>query len=267
MTLVVSLRVPDGVVLAADSLQTTQTFIQAGFKDFKVKDTKTGAEISVGDLNLPPIPMPTSTSSYAQKLFSFRGKYGIATFGSAIINNRTIYNHIKNLESKTPDEETSSMSKVAELLKNYFSQQLNEQIKASNQQLQPNQVVMGFQIVGYETSEDIFGHTIEVIIGHTPYINVIQGIGCTVSGDTEVCRKLWEIGVQNQARQTNYGAFSLKDAIDYVEFLIHTTASFQRFSNMIPTVGGAVDIALITNYSNFKWVKSKDLTKILEKTY
>jgi hypothetical protein len=265
VTLVVSLRVPDGVVLAADSLQTTQTFIQAGFKDFKVKDPKTGEDISIGDLNLPPIPMPTSTSSYAQKLISFKNKFGIATFGSAILNNRTIYNHIKNLEGQV-GEDITSLSKAAEIIQDYFVKQLQEQLKAPGQRpLQQNQVVMGFQIVGFESPDDIFGHTVEVIIGQNPSRKTIDGIGCTVSGDNEVVKKLWEIGQTNPARQTNYASFSLKDAVDYVEFLINTTADFQRFSNMIPTVGGAVDIALITNYSDFKWVRSKELTKILEK--
>ena len=144
--------------------------------------------------------------------------------------------------------------------------QLKLQLKVPGQgPLQPNQMVMGFQIVGFEGPDDIFGHTVEVIIGEKSTRRMIDSMGCTVSGDTEVVKKLWEIGQANPARQTNYGSFSLKDAVDYVEFLINTTANFQRFSNMIPTVGGAVDIALITNYSDFKWVKSKDLTKILEK--
>lgn len=264
MTLVVSLRVPDGIVLAADSLQTTQVAIVPGVKDFKVKNPKTGDEISIGDLNLPPIAMPTSTSSYAQKLFSFREKFGVATFGSAVINNRTIYNHIKNLEITSKDQKINSVSEVGKLLMDYFSTQLQDQLKTTGQSLAKGQIVMGFQVVGYETQNDLFGHTVEVVIGETSSSRMIDGIGCTVSGDTEVVRKIWEIG-KGTNRAANYASFSLKDAVDYVEFLITTTASFQRFANMIPTVGGAVDIGLITNYSEFKWIKYKDLTRILEK--
>lgn len=262
MTLVVSLRVPDGVVLAADSLQTTQASLQLGMKDFKVKNEKTGEEINVGDLKLPSILMPTSTSSYAQKLFSFKDKFGVATFGSAVINSRTIYNHIKNLELNT--KEIKTVSEAGKILLDYFTVQLQEQLKVTGQKLAKGQLVMGFQVVGYESQNDLFGHTVEVIIGEEPKSRMIDGIGCTISGDTEVVKKIWEIG-QGTNRAANYGAFSLKDAVDYVEFLINTTASFQRFANMIPTVGGAVDVALITNYSKFQWIKYKDLTKILEK--
>jgi hypothetical protein len=263
MTLVVSLRVPDGVILAADSLQTAQVAIQPALKDFKVTNPKTGEEIPIGNLTLPPILMPTSTSSYAQKLFSFKEKFGVATWGSAVINDRTIYNHIKNLELNIKDE-VKSVSEAGKILMDYFTEQLQEQLKISGQKLKQGQIVMGFQVVGYETSSDLFGHTFDVAIGENPISNMINGIGCTISGDTEVVKKIWEIG-QGTPRATNYGLFSLKDAVDYVEFLINTTASYQRFANMIPTVGGAVDIALITNYSRFTWIKYKDLTKILEK--
>lgn len=263
MTLVVSLRVPDGVVLAADSLQTTQVAIQPAVKDFKVTNPKTGEEIPFGDLRLPPIMMPTSTSSYAQKLFSFKEKFGVATFGSAVLNNRTIYNHIKNLELGLK-EEITCVSQAGKILTDYFTQQLQEELKATGQQLGKGQIVMGFQVVGYETQSDLFGHTVDVGIGEKSVTQMIDGIGCTVSGDNEVVRKIWEIG-HGTNRAPNYGSFSLKDAVDYVEFLINTTANFQRFANMIPTVGGAVDIALITNYSKFTWIKYKDLTKILEK--
>lgn len=263
MTLVISLRVPDGVVLAADSLQTTQVAFQPGVKDFKIKNPKTGEDISIGDFRFPPIMMPTSTSSYAQKLFSFKEKFGVATFGSSIINNRTIYNHIKNLELSTQDK-IDSVSKAGKIILEYFSSQLAEQLKTSGQKLNKGQIVMGFQVVGYETAKDLFGHTVDIGIGETPTSKMHDGIGCTISGDTEVVRKVWEIG-QGTNRAPNYGSFSLKDAVDYVEFLINTTASFQRFANMIPTVGGSVDVALITNYSKFTWIKYKELTRILEK--
>ncbi|MBK6498380.1 MAG: hypothetical protein IPG00_09510 [Saprospiraceae bacterium] len=62
----------------------------------------------------------------------------------------------------------------------------------------------------------------------------------------------------------NFGAFSLQDGIDFCDFLTNTTSSYQRFANMIPTVGGHVDIGMITQYAGFKWIKVKDLTKILE---
>jgi len=262
MTLVVSLRVPDGVVIAADSLQTTMGTVFPGLRNFKTKDDS-GKDVTIPDLKLPPLQIPTSTLPYAQKLFPFNGRYGIATFGTAIINQRTIYNHIKNLEYKANDKEYT-INEVAELIQEYFTEQLDLDLKKQQTHIPKNAFAFGFQIVGYNTLDDVSGQTIEVTIGNPNRMNVHDGIGCTISGDTIVVKKLWELG-QKGNLGTNYGAFSLQDAIDYVEFLINTTASFQRFANMIPTVGGEVDIALITSYGGFKWIKSKPLTRVIEK--
>ena len=262
MTLVVSLRVPDGVVIAADSLQTSMGILTPGIKNLKTKDDH-GRDVIIPDLKFPPVPIPTSTLSFAQKLFPFKGKFGVGTFGTAIINERTIYNHIKNLEVKAKDKDYK-LSELADLIESYFTEQLAIDLNKKKQKLPTNTLACGFQIAGYNTSDDLFGSTIELIIGNPNKKTVHDQIGCTVSGDTNVVSKLWEIGKEKNLK-TNYGSFSLQDAIDYVEFLINTTASFQRFANMIPTVGGAVDIALVTSYSNFNWVKYKPLTKILEK--
>lgn len=265
MTLVVSLRIPDGVVLAADSLQTSIGRLMPGFpKNYKFK-TKSGVEINSDDLKLPPIPIPTSTSSFAQKLFPFRGKFGIATFGLGIINGRTVYNHIRNLE-EIEHQKADTVTEVATLIRSYFDKEVRTQLASVKDQPQPppGQLIVGFHVAGYD-SNSIFGKTAEVTIVHG---NEIKGnrewndIGCTVSGDTQFAGKVFEL---QSARPVNYASFSLQDAVDYAQFLINSTSQYQRFADMIPTVGGEVDVALITNYSRFTWIKCKDLTRIIDK--
>ncbi|RMD91185.1 MAG: hypothetical protein D6813_08050 [Calditrichaeota bacterium] len=267
MTLVVSLRVPDGVVLAADSLQTTQATIIPGLKDFKTACPKCSEEITLEKIQMPPIQMPMSTSSYAQKLFPFTKKFGAASFGSGIVNNRTIYYQMKILEKSLSEESIVSVSEAADKILEYFDEELKKELKNRNLDIAsaPEDFYpFGFQIVGYETDQDVSGKTIEVLIGKKSIKRDIEGIGCTVSGDRQVVAKLWELREEDPRFSTNFGSFSLQDAIDYAEFLIRTTAMHQRFSNMIPTVGGAVDIALVTTHSGFSWIKFKKLTKILE---
>ena len=262
MTLIVSLRVPDGVVIAGDSLQTTKGSITPEIKDLKTKDN-TGREVTISKLKLSPLQIPTSTLPNAQKLFPFNKRFGIGAFGNAIVNQRTMYNHFKNLESQIETDNISIMD-FADKIKEYFSEQRQEELSSRKQDVRKDGFAFGFQIVGYENKDDVSGKTVEVNIGNPNKIKVHDGISCTISGDNVVVQKLWELGKQKRL-VTNYGAFSLQDAIDYAEFLINTTASFQRFANMIPTVGGAVDIALVTSYSGFNWIKTKALTKILEK--
>ena len=267
MTLVVSLRVPDGVVLAADSLQTTQAAIFPGLKDIKIACPKCKEQITLKEIHMPPIQVPMSTSSFAQKLFPFKNNFGVACFGSGIVNSRTIYYHIKILEKSLSNEAIDSVSGAAGKIMDYFDAELKEDLTKRNLDIAnaPEEFYpFGFQVVGYETDKDISGKTIEVLIGKKSKKKEIDQIGCSVSGDRQIVTKLWELHEDDPRLATNYGSFSLQDAIDYAEFLIKTTATQQRFSNMIPTVGGEVDIALITTHSGFKWIQFKNLTKVLE---
>jgi hypothetical protein len=259
MTLIVSLRVPDGVVIAGDSLQTVRGSLQMELKQHPV-DVPGHGQVKV-DLKLPALEFSTSTYSYAQKIFPFKKKFGMGAFGSGIINQRTIYNHIRNLE-RTISEDLDLMA-VAEKIKDYFWNEFQEDLKKQEkleelEKLPDATTVFGMQIIGYKAQSDYSGHTIQVTIGKEPAIQEFGGIGCTVSGETNVTRLLWQLG------NANYGAFSLQDAVDYAEFLINTTATHQRFANMIPTVGGFIDVALLTNYNDFRWIRCKKMTKIIE---
>lgn len=49
----------------------------------------------------------------------------------------------------------------------------------------------------------------------------------------------------------------IQDAIDLAEFLVETTINFSRFIPGPPTVGGPIEIAAITKHEGFKWVRRK----------
>ncbi|CAH2603033.1 conserved protein of unknown function [Rhodovastum atsumiense] len=53
-------------------------------------------------------------------------------------------------------------------------------------------------------------------------------------------------------------AMPIQDAIDLARFLVETTIGFVRFAVHLPkSVGGAVDIAAITKHEGFRWVQRK----------
>lgn len=49
----------------------------------------------------------------------------------------------------------------------------------------------------------------------------------------------------------------IQDAIEFAEFLVHTTIGFTRFKRGAPTVGGPIESAAITKHEGFKWVRRK----------
>ena len=259
MTLAVSLRVPDGLVIASDSLSTTTGHIGIA-AEFEGPCPKCHENIKIKKVSLPPIQIPTSLSSFAQKVFPFNRAFGIATFGIAILNEKTIYYHVRKLEKNT-NETFSGATEVAKFIMNYFNTEIRKQI--SDIEKAPDDFYpLGFIVAGYDGD---IAKTIVVSIGKKSKIKENIGSGCTYGGDGEVVNKLWELSKSDPRRATTYATFSLQDAVDYAEYLIYSTANFQRFSNMIPTVVGYVDIGLITPFKEFTWIKCKEMTEILEK--
>lgn len=47
------------------------------------------------------------------------------------------------------------------------------------------------------------------------------------------------------------------DAVCMAEYLVQTVIGYYRFSSGLPVVGGAIDIATITKHEGFRWVRSK----------
>lgn len=212
--------------------------------------------------------VPTSTWPYAQKMFPLEGRFGLATYGNGFVNNRSIYNHIIELASRFPkaDPKKDHLEETTAFIVQYFSDQLRAEWKKSgiDANLQPEDWwPFGFQLVGFtkDANGEPVPHTHLIKIGKTPSVERFDSIGCTWSGDGSVVGLLWS----SKAPVANFGAFSLQDAIDYAKFLIRTTADYQRFSGRLPTVGGEIDIALITNHRGFRWIAQKELYRILDK--
>jgi hypothetical protein len=263
VTLVVSLIVPDGVVLAADSLATTTGRLNI-VGQIEGKCDKCGADIKVPELKLPPIPIPSSTTPFAQKVFNFKNKFGVAFWGNASVNKQTMYSQMKRLENRTK-EEIDSVDDAADTIANHFIKELEAELGDLNK-MPADVSAFGFHVVGYGSAESIIGKVWSIRIGRTVKKESHNEFGCHVSGERQVVSKLWKKDESIPVPRPRYGSFTLQDAIDYTDFLIKTTSDYQRFANMIPTVGGEADIALVTHYAGFKWIRCKQLTRIIEAT-
>jgi hypothetical protein len=268
MTLNVSLRVPDGIVLASDSLATLIANINQKM-NVSAKCPTCTSVFQITDVQTPPMKIPSSTWPYAQKMYPLKGRFGMATFGSGFVNNRSIYNHVVELASKFPVavEGECHLDKMAEFIVEYFKAELmKEWVKHGvNAELQPDDYrPFGFHLVGFKNDAggDPVPTTYVLNIGKAPSIEKYDQIGCAVTGDQAVVKRLWPSDGRGGA---NFQAFSLQDAIDYAKFLIRTTADFQRFSGNLPTVGGDIDVALITNHRGFRWIHQKELYRVLDK--
>ena len=263
MTLIVSLRIPDGIVIAGDSLSTV---VGKGQLEAKIDVTCPECNHKHGiQQRLPMPPVSATTFSYAQKVFPFCDRFGVGTFGTGLLADKSIYFAMRLIEQRLKEEEISleGVSKVAKEIGSEVHDLLKEQLKRENttvDSLPKNSAVLGFQVVGYD---DTSPRTVEVYVGRTVHCKTQEELGCTASGSQDIVQAIWQLYKKHPESQPPYPVFSLQDAIDYAEFMIRTTIAHQRFSQTIPNVGGEIDIALVTPFDGFRWIRQKDLGKVL----
>lgn len=264
MTLIVSLRTPDGIVIAGDSLASMVT--QRNFQtQITLPCPHCGKDHPI-NIDVPLPPLPATTFSYAQKVFPFLKKYGVGTFGMGMLTGKSIYFIIREFEqiilrdpNTTP---VSGVTDAAHQIGHYVYELFKQQVAAEGRDLDTiTGEPLGLQIAGYDESQ---AKTIEIGMGKTLTIkDPHEGAGCMMSGQHHVAGAIATLYNQPDQRPA-FGVFSLQDAIAYAEFLIKTTALHQKFSATMPGVGGDIDIALITPFDGFRWIRQKSLTKLLE---
>lgn len=95
-----------------------------------------------------------------------------------------------------------------------------------------------------------------LIIGHgtnlAAALTELKLVNADKAGDTtlEISKRLYENRILHAA--------PIQDAIDLARFLVDTTKGFTRFAtNRVKTVGGPIEIAAITKHEAFKWVQRK----------
>lgn len=265
MSLILSLRISDGIVVATDSLSTSNDLLEIATSGIEIKCPHCDKIIKDKGFKLPPIPIPFSASSYTQKLFKFFKKYAISFSGMGILNNRSIFYHIKQLEWENEKLKDCSIDKIVEKIGEYFESELIKTFPDYKSKAPENWVPLSFHINGYSGKDNnLHGITYELKLGKKNVKKIHDSIGCTIGGDVRVVSKLWEMGKIDPKQKIRYRLLTLQDAIELSEFFINTTSTFQKFANQVPTVGGDTDIALITPFHGFTWVKRKRLDKIIE---
>lgn len=260
MTQIISIRTPDGIVIAGDSLATLNSpvTLEASI-DFKCscgKKSNITKPISSG------VALPRSTFSFAQKVFPFLDQYGIGAAGSGQLCDKTTYFAIRELEDYLREKKKKkkwSLQEAAEEIKKYFHLLVKKQFPdLSSSDDDWNGI--SFQIVGYE---DATAKSLTIYIGKKVRVDNFNGMGATFIGDQKISQTFMELYGKHRDDKPRIELFSLQDAVDYAEFMINTTASYQRFSSAMPSVGGNVDIALVTPFDGFKWIKQKHMGNIL----
>ncbi len=260
MTIVLALKVGDGLVLGADSASTVTT--RNGYHN-----------------------------SYfnAEKLFNLdrRLPLGLLTFGLGGLAGRSVSSHVKDLrealadafDSRHLDVSSYSVGRAAELVREHFFEGLYKPtIEAGEDAPAMGFIVAGFS-AGVRTGEV---WTVTINRGGTCdeprcVVPASQMVGFHVEGQPEAVHRLllgWapeiltrliQVGVPEQDARVLLNAtrplidstMPLQDAIDLVDYLVEVTCGFVRFEPGLATVAKPIDTAAITPHEGFRWIHRK----------
>lgn len=266
MTLTVAVLVPDGIVLAAESLATLSSKLNIICPKCKNK-------LSIQAIDCPnpecdkkiEFNLPASNSKYANKLFNLKDRLvGITTAGSGFITGRTTESHIREFES-IQLAERDTVEDIANKLGNYFLDQAKGVVKNFNN-LSENTQFIQFLVAGYDNvdiqkGEVKIGKVFSMTVGKEVKMEKIheKGYGSSIQGDPRVVMKLMKKDPAIPIAEVPFNMLPLQDAIDYARFLLKTTIDYQRFAVMIPTCGGEIEVATITPQRGFEWINKKQL--------
>lgn len=274
MTIALSIKVNDGVVLAADS---ASTLISIG---------------ATGEDNV------INVYNNANKIFNLKKGWpiGAVSWGLGNIGNASISTLMKDLRQRFDENSNKSrqsawsldkgkytVQHVAELVRKFFFEE-HYAVVHKGLDSKPS---LGFIVAGYSANGLMAEeYQINIINGEcsTPIpIRSENEAGVTWNGQTDAISRLLlgfgiklpnvlsrNLGVpdnqiesvmnifrQEMAVPLVVSAMPIQDAIDLAAFLVETTIQFSRFSPGAPVVGGPIEIAVITKHEGFKWIRRK----------
>ena len=263
-------KVPEGLVLAADSATT----VQAGL----VPPGHDGGTSGILKVFLN-----------ATKVFQIRDlPVGVLTWGAGAFQARTIASLVEEFENSETIRETSrqslSIRDVADTFWDFMRSKSDEFFAEIPIDSRPRS---GFVICGYSKSEFFPEEYAVVVPTNVPQrvrepIENQPNFGANWYGSTDAIVRLHHgrddrifnllrrFGMEEEqlsslrekiSQEIQYTilfhAMPLGDAIDYAEFIVQTTISRFRFVVGAEVCGGPVDIATITRKEGFRWVVRK----------
>jgi len=238
MSLVITVYVREGMVMAADSRLTLNTQQKQG------EATTVNLAVGQSDSNC--------------KLFLSPPGVGISTFGAADIKGVPIAGYVESFISGQLKDEQFPVEEVASRLLQYFAA------------LDPVPQAQ-FHVAGYSNADDQAEQQVwhvNVAASSCSRLNPPGEQGASWGGEADILARLVQpvaqIGTGDKIEQRfpyyqiQWGFFTLQDAIDFAVFAVRSTIDAIRFQPRAKTVGGPIDV-LVIKPAGATWIQRKQL--------
>ena len=223
MSFLIAVHVNEGIVLASDR-RTTYTNTQ-----------------TVGDIVIQRIGIHTTNST--DKTFICPNMAGISTCGDASLLGKPITGFIQEMIRERIGADCK-VADVPQIIVDYFNEL--PQIPDTH-----------FIVAGYDATDSGKRQLLYKIKVKSKEIEEINtsAQGASWEGETfTLTRLIQKVSIKTDAgkyvdlpyEEILWSYFTLQDAIDFARYAVETTIQTMRFKNVIETVGGKVDILVIT---------------------
>lgn len=236
MSFLIAVHVNEGIVLASDR-RTTYTNTQ-----------------TIGKQVVQRIGIHTTEST--DKTFICPNGSGISTCGDGSLQGKPITGYIQDMIRLHISKETT-IEEIPEIIIEYFN--------GLDVVPDTNFIVAGYQMTEEGGKEQKL-YKVNVKDKNKECINT-DSQGATWDGESTTLTRL----IQNVSMKAEDGTyidlpyeeilwnyFTLQDAVDFARYAVETTIKTMRFKNVIETVGGNVDILVITPEET-KWLQKEEL--------
>ncbi|WP_370575118.1 hypothetical protein [Methanomethylovorans sp.] len=258
MTIVLTILVNDGVVLAGDSALT--------------------ADVEGNIVNL----YETSKIANLHKSLPI----GIMTWGRASIGNASILTLIKDFRKRIMGLDTTCLNCKLDT-NNYTIEGVAQLFKAfifdeiyTKSQVDDERFILGFVIAGYSANSSM-AERWEITVKESKCNGPIQilGDGLIYAGEKEAISRLvngYDLKLKDVLQNTGLSQkkingimetidselstqlvsdkMPIQDVIHLSRFLLDLTINYFRFKPVISSVGGSTEIAAITKHEGYKWI-------------
>jgi hypothetical protein len=233
MSFVITVYVPTGIVMASDSRQSITIEGEAP--------------------NKKPLPkIETMSSDFVYKTFLLElPKVGINSYGDSLLGKTTIESHIKRFSEEMVDHQddvTTIPSKLIEFFRKDFP-------KANT-----SFHVAGFKRIGRKSIPYVYHchvgkGTIERPNVEPKTDKVVYG--ASWGGQVDIISSLLKAPPGQPRAPIIWDAMNIQDAIDFAIYAVRTTIDTMRFQARPKSVGGPIDVLLITPDEGALWIQRK----------
>ena len=236
MSFLIAVHVNEGIVLASDR-RVTYTNTQ-----------------TIGTITVQRIGIHSTNST--NKTFACPNGAGIATCGDASLEGKPITGFIQEMIRTKIGKETP-VENIPQIIVDYFN--------ALSTVPDTHFIVAGYSMEEAEKKQLIYKINVKT---KTIEQQNTSSQGATWDGEIATLTRL----IQNVAVKDMNGNyidlpfedilwsyFTLQDAVDFARYAVETTIQTMRFKNVIETVGGKVDILIITPEET-KWLQKEEIS-------